>query len=49
MELFDLNIHFPVTDPTWIFFLVLIIILFAPMILSTRKNIQVGSVTGKCM
>lgn len=33
MELFDLNIHFPVTDPTWIFFLVLIIILFAPMIL----------------
>lgn len=26
MELFDLNIHFPVTDPTWIFFLVLIII-----------------------
>lgn len=32
MELFDLNIHFPVTDPTWIFFLVLIIILFAPMI-----------------
>lgn len=33
MKLFDLNIHFPVTDPTWIFFLVLIIILFAPMIL----------------
>ncbi len=33
MELFGLNIHFPVTDPTWIFFLVLIIILFAPMIL----------------
>ena len=32
MELFDLNIHFPVTDPTWIFFLVLSIILFAPMI-----------------
>ena len=31
MELFDLNIHFPVTDPTWIFFLVLIIILFAPI------------------
>ncbi len=31
MELFDFNIHFPVTDPTWIFFLVLIIILFAPI------------------
>lgn len=37
MELFDLNIHFPVTDPTWIFFLVLIIILFAPMILGRLR------------
>ncbi|WP_300700215.1 cation:proton antiporter, partial [uncultured Phocaeicola sp.] len=37
MELFDLNIHFPVTDPTWIFFLVLIIILFAPMILGCLR------------
>ena len=26
--------HFPVTDPTWIFFLVLCVILFAPMIFS---------------
>ena len=37
MELFGLNIHFPVTDPTWIFFLVLIIILFAPMILGRLR------------
>ena len=30
---FDINISLPITDPTWIFFLVLTIILFAPMIL----------------
>ena len=29
----NLDIHFPITDPTWIFFLVLVIILFAPIIL----------------
>ena len=29
----NLNIPLPITDPTWIFFLVLTIILFAPMIL----------------
>ena len=29
----NLNISLPITDPTWIFFLVLTIILFAPMIL----------------
>ena len=29
----NLAINLPITDPTWIFFLVLIIILFAPMIL----------------
>lgn len=53
MELFDLNIHFPVTDPTWIFFLVLIIILFAPMILGRLRiphiigMILAGGVVGK--
>lgn len=53
MELFDLNIHFPVTDPTWIFFLVLIIILFAPMILVRLRiphiigMILAGVVVGK--
>lgn len=53
MELFDLNIHFPVTDPTWIFFLVLIIILFAPMILGSLRiphiigMILAGVVVGK--
>ncbi len=29
----DFNFNLPITDPTWIFFLVLIIILFAPIIL----------------
>ena len=33
MNLFDLNLTLPISDPTWVFFLVLIIILFAPMIL----------------
>ena len=33
MNLFDFNLTLPITDPTWVFFLVLIIILFAPMIL----------------
>ena len=53
MELFDLNIHFPVTDATWIFFLVLIIILFAPMILGRLRiphiigMILAGVVVGK--
>ena len=53
MELFDLNIHCPVTDPTWIFFLVLIIILFAPMILGRLRiphiigMILAGVVVGK--
>lgn len=53
MELFDLNIHFPVTDPTWIFFLVLIIILLAPMILGRLRiphiigMILAGVVVGK--
>lgn len=37
MDLFGLNIPLPVTDPTWIFFLVLIIILFAPMILGRLR------------
>ena len=53
MELFDLNIHFPVTDPTWIFFLVLLIIQFAPMILGRLRiphiigMILAGVVVGK--
>lgn len=33
MILLNISSYLPVTDPTWIFFLVLIIILFAPMIL----------------
>lgn len=33
----NLSAHLPVTDPTWIFFLVLVIILFAPMILGKLR------------
>ena len=33
MHLFDLSLQLPITDPTWIFFLVLTIILFAPILL----------------
>lgn len=33
----DTNIHFPITDPTWIFFLVLVIILFAPIVLERLR------------
>lgn len=33
MDLFDFHLTLPITDPTWVFFLVLIIILFAPIIL----------------
>ena len=33
----DFNVHLPVTDPTWVFFLVLVIILFAPMILGKLR------------
>lgn len=34
MQWFNFNFSLPITDPTWIFFLVLIIILFAPIILN---------------
>lgn len=34
MDVITTYLHLPITDPTWIFFLVLCIILFAPMILS---------------
>ena len=29
LNLLDFDFHFPITDPTWIFFLVLVIILLA--------------------
>lgn len=37
MDWFNVDIHFPITDPTWIFLLVLIIILFAPLLLSRLR------------
>lgn len=33
----SIGIHFPITDPTWIFFLVLMIILFAPILLGRLR------------
>ncbi len=37
MEWLDYHITLPVTDPTWVFFLVLIIILFAPMVMGRLR------------
>ena len=37
MNLSNFGIHFPITDPTWIFFLVLMIILFAPILLGRLR------------
>lgn len=37
LSLFNFDIHFPITDPTWIFFLVLVIILFAPILLERLR------------
>ena len=35
--MFNLGAYFPITDPTWIFFIVLCIILLAPMIMSKLR------------
>ena len=37
MNFSDIGIHFPITNPTWIFFLVLMIILFAPILLGRLR------------
>ena len=37
MSWFNFDLHLPITDPTWIFLLVLIIILFAPILLSRLR------------
>lgn len=53
MTLPDIGIHLPITDPTWIFFLVLMIILFAPILLGRLRiphiigMILAGVVIGK--
>ena len=53
MNLTDIGIHLPITDPTWIFFLVLMIILFAPILLGRLRiphiigMILAGVVIGK--
>ena len=53
MNLSDIGIHLPVTNPTWIFFLVLMIILFAPILLGRLRiphiigMILAGVIVGK--
>ena len=53
MNILDIGIHLPVTNPTWIFFLVLMIILFAPIVLGRLRiphiigMILAGVVIGK--
>lgn len=37
MDLFDFSLKLPITDPTWIFLLVLLIILFAPILLNKLR------------
>lgn len=37
MDWLNLNISFPITDPTWIFLLVLLIILFSPLLLNKLR------------
>lgn len=37
MQWLDFNLELPITDPTWIFFLVLVIILFAPILLGRLR------------
>ena len=53
MNLSDIGILLPVTNPTWIFFLVLMIILFAPILLGRLRiphiigMILAGVIVGK--
>ena len=53
MNLSDIGIHLPITNPTWIFFLVLMIILFAPILLGRLRiphiigMILAGVIVGK--
>ena len=37
LDFVNFDFHLPVTDPTWIFFLVLIVILFAPIVLERLR------------
>ena len=37
MRLFGIDLNFPVTDPVWIFLIVLVIILFAPLLLNKLR------------
>ena len=37
MDWFNIDFHLPVTDPVWIFFIVMTIILFAPMLLGRLR------------
>ena len=47
--LLDLREHLPITNPTWIFFLVLCIILFAPVLLNKLKIPHlIGMILANC-
>ena len=37
MTVLGIDFHFPVTDPTWVFLIVLVIILFAPLLLNKLR------------
>ena len=37
LDWINFDVHLPITDPTWIFFLVLVIILFAPIVLERLR------------
>ena len=53
MDLFNFDFDLPVTNPTWIFFLVMVIILFAPIIMGRLRiphiigMILAGVIVGK--
>lgn len=38
LDFVNFDFHLPVTDPTWIFFLVLVVILFAPIVLERLRT-----------
>ena len=45
LDFVNFDFHLPVTDPTWIFFLVLVIILFAPIVLERlRTPLTIGMI-----
>ena len=48
LDLVHLNIDFPITDPTWIFFLVLVIILFVEEVSTSGRQLKIKPSTSQC-